>query len=249
MITDSFDIITEPVITPGDCYGPPQRLCDTCLVIFSSEIHAHLLERFPCHVAGEIRACNGVTPIYLFPWAGKKVAFYLSHVGSALASTDVIDAHHLTGAVKFVMFGSAGALNQAITAGKYVVPTAAYRDEGMSYHYAPPADYIEIPGGDRVEAVFAALRVPYVRGRVWTTDAFYRETRGQMTQRVAEGCLAVDMELAGVQAVCDFHGLQLYPFLQTGDVLDLPEYDHTGLHAANHDLQKLDLALEIVKQI
>jgi uridine phosphorylase len=41
--------------------------------------------------------------------------------------------------------GIAGTLDQEATTGKYVIPTAAYLDEGMSYHYASPSDYISIP--------------------------------------------------------------------------------------------------------
>ena len=60
-----------------------------------------------------------------------------------------------------------------------------------------------------------------------------------------EGCIAVDMEVAGVQAVCDFHNLDLYCFLQLGDVLNTDEYTIAQLALANHDLQKLSVALEI----
>ena len=91
----------------------------------------------------------------------------------------------------------------------------------MSYHYAPPADYIDIPGGKKVSEIFSALGVPHVCGKTWTPDAFYRELRHQMEARRAEGCLTVDMELAGVQAVCAFHGWELYSFLQCGDVLTI----------------------------
>jgi uridine phosphorylase len=66
---------------------------------------------------------------------------------------------------------------------------------------------------------------------------------------VDEGCLAVEMELAGVQAVCDFHGFALYDFLMTGDVLDQPEYSVAELHNANHSLDKFYLALEIALHI
>jgi purine-nucleoside phosphorylase len=93
------------------------------------------------------------------------------------------------------------------------------------------------------------LRLPYVKGRVWTTDAFYRETRDQVAARQKEGCIAVDMEVSGVQAVCDFHGFELYDFLVTGDILDAPVYENEGLQSANHDLDKLDIALEIAKRI
>ena len=249
MITDSFDNRTEPIVTPGAFYGEQRHLCDVCVVIFSKVIFDHVLASFPCEKAAEIHACNGCNPIYMLTHRDRKIAFYLSGVGSTAAATDVIEANWLTGATKFVMFGSAGSLNQQATSGKYVVPTEAYRDEGMSYHYAEPADYIRIPGADTVAAIFDDLKVPYGKGRVWTTDAIYRETRGQMEKRVQEGCLAVEMELAGVQAVCDFHGFSLYNFLMTGDVLDEPEYRYADLHQANHDLDKFYLSLEIALRL
>ncbi len=247
MITDSFDPKSLPVISPADCYGPGGQVCDVCLVTFSREIMNHVLSAFPCRKEAELLACNGSVPLYTFLWQGLTLGIYLSHVGSALAGTDVIDAAHLLGARRFVVFGSAGSLQREKTRGRYVVPTEAYRDEGMSYHYAPPSDYIPLPGSALVSEVLSRLEVPHVAGRVWTTDAFYRETRDQMARRVREGCLAVDMELSGLQAVCDFHGFRLYAFLETGDVLDGAEYDHSGLHAANHSLGKLDLALALAE--
>ena len=249
MITDSYDILTEPIASPRAFYGEQRHLCDLCIVIFSKVIYESVLSRFACQKVAEIGACNGAIPIYTFAHEGRVIAFYLTGIGSTAAATNVIEANWLTGATKFIMFGSAGSLCREETANRFVVPTAAYRDEGMSYHYAPPADYIDVPGAARVAEIFDELRVPYVLGRSWTTDAFYRETRGLMAKRVSEGCLAVEMELAGVQAVCDFHGFKLYNFLATGDVLDQPEYTPEGLHQANHALDKFDLALEIAKRV
>ena len=76
-----------------------------------------------------------------------------------------------------------------------------------------------------------------------------RETKGLVAKRKEEGCIAVEMELAGVQALCDFYGLTLYDFLEAGDVLSDSSYDINGLHVANHDLGKLYLALEIATMI
>ena len=59
----------------------------------------------------------------------------------------------------------------------------------------------------------------------------------------------MEMELAGVQAVCDFHGFELWDFLVTGDVLDAPSYEFDALASANHDLDKLWIALELAKRI
>ena len=99
-----------------------------------------------------------------------KIAGYLSHIGSALAGSDVINANWLTGADKFIMFGSAGSLDSNATDGKFVIPTAAYREEGLSYHYAAPTDYIEIKNAKAVKAIFDELNLPSVTGKVWTRN-------------------------------------------------------------------------------
>ncbi len=57
------------------------------------------------------------------------------------------------------------------------------------------------------------------------------------------------MELAGVQALCDFYGLTLYDFLEAGDVLADSGYEVSRLAAANHDLGKLHIALEIAVRV
>jgi hypothetical protein len=57
------------------------------------------------------------------------------------------------------------------------------------------------------------------------------------------------MELAGVEAVCNFNGFELYNFLEAGDVLGESSWDIKGLPAANHDLGKLMIAFETVKRV
>ena len=76
-----------------------------------------------------------------------------------------------------------------------------------------------------------------------------RETAGLVQKRKNEGCLAVEMELAGVEALCAFYGLELYNFLEAGDVLDESACDAKELPGANHGLKKLSIALEIMKRI
>ena len=102
---------------------------------------------------------------------------------------------------------------------------------------------------EKLAAIFDELHFPYVKGRVWTTDAFLRETAGPVAKRQEEGCIAVDMELAGVQSVCDFYGFDLYDFLVTGDVLSEDKYEMERFNDANHNLDKFYIALEIAKRI
>lgn len=249
MIIDSFDNVTNPIMSLEDFYGEKKNLIEKCLVIFSKEIYDYILNTYNCTEIGRITACNGDYPIYKFLLGDEEIGFYLTMVGSSMASQFVIEANWMTGARKFVMFGSAGSLNKAVTNGKYVIPVEAYRDEGMSYHYIEPSDYIEIKNHKTVKRIFDEKHIPNVEGRIWTTDAFLRETTGQIKKRQAEGVIAVEMEIAGVQSVCNFHSLDLYSFIVTGDVLSEDKYDVSGLKNANHNLDKLFVAFEIIQNI
>lgn len=250
MITNSYDPKSEAIISPASIFGAQKKICDIAIATFSREIYPAVLERYPNEQIAEISAANRVKPVHLLTLDNDmKVAFYLSEIGSAMAATDVIEINWKTGADRFILSGSAGALDKEATAGKYVIPTAVYRDEGMSYHYAPPSDFISIPKADYLAEFFSKNHLPFVKGKVWTTDAIYMETRELVRQRKADGCIAVEMELAGVQAVCDYLGLELYDFLVTGDVVDQQVYSPDGLIEANHSFDKFDIAVMIAKSI
>ena len=76
-----------------------------------------------------------------------------------------------------------------------------------------------------------------------------RETRGLVSKQQQEGCLAVEMEIAGVQALCSFYGLELYCFLEAGDVLSESTYRIGGLEEANHSIGKLLVAMKILGKL
>ncbi len=249
MITECYDIETDPIINVSDFYGEQKHLVDVCLILYSWEIQEHLLNTFQCEKIGELGVCNGKIPIYKINYKGKDVAFYLTGIGSAVASSLCYEASWAIGANKFIMFGSCGSLDREKTTGKFIVPTESYRGEGCSYYYAPPADYIEIKNCHKLAAIFEEINVPHVLGRNWTTDSMLRETKGLVAKRKEEGCISVEMELAGVQAVSDFYGLELYDFLEAGDVLEASGYEVEGLHGANHNLGKLYIGLEVALRV
>ena len=45
---------------------------------------------------------------------------------------------------KLVLFGTCGVLDRDIEATSIIIPTAALRDEGTSYHYLPASDEVEV---------------------------------------------------------------------------------------------------------
>lgn len=249
MITESYSEEREALFSPGAFLGERKNLCDTAIATFSGEIYQAVIDKYPHREVGNICSANGRKPIYAIEINGKEIVFYLSSIGACLAGIDIIEMQWQTGVKNLIIFGSCGALDSETINGKYIIPTQAYRDEGMSYHYAPPADYMEIKNSERLAEIFEELRLPFVKGRVWTTDAPYRETKTAVEKRKNDGCLAVEMELAGVQAVCDFHEIELYSFVMTGDVLDGEEYVIEGLEDANHCLDNFNIAVKIAEII
>ncbi len=246
MIIHDFDADTESLVNPKAFFGEKKTIVDTCLILFSGSILRFLLSRYECSVIG---AAGIEGNLYCFDYKGEKIAFYLSGIGSAFATETCYQVHWQTGATRFVMFGSCGSLDGEKTRGKFIVPTECYRGDGCSYYYAPASDYLPVRNAGRVAGVFDEIGVPYVRGRIWTTDSMLRETAGLIRKRKSEGCLAVEMELAGVEAMCDFYGLELFCFLEPGDVLGENGQDITDLPRAVHNPEKLFIALEIVKRV
>jgi len=101
------------------------------------------------------------------------------------------------------------------------------RDEGTSYHYLPPAKWAyargELPG---ILARHAALcELPVHRGRSWTTDAPYRETRSEIERHRAAGVLCAEMEAAALMALAKARDADIASLLHVTNVFATGEGD------------------------
>ena len=246
MIIDQF-IDEEEIIRPTSFYKQNEKILDVCLITFSHEIFLFAKNMEGSVVVGEMHAAGGVYEIIKLPVKEKRVGIFLSPCGSPAAGGFMEDVNAVTGVENYILFGSCGSLDSEKTKGKYIVVDEAYRDEGLSYHYIPPSDYISVPTWSVTRDFFEKNNIPYVVGKTWTTDAFYRETRSSMNKRKEEGCIAVEMEIAGCQAVAERRRWKLYPFLESEDILDGDEWNIGELGGANHRNSKLFLAIEIAK--
>jgi len=247
MIIHDYDPDTEPIVDPEAFFGKKKNLVSKCIILFSGALLRYLLDRYECSVIGSTGAGGG--NIYCFDYQGEKTAFYLSGIGSAIAAETCYHVHWQTGATRFIMFGACGSLDREKTRGRFIIPTECYRGDGCSYYYASASDYLPVRNAYKVAACFDAIGIPYIKGRVWTTDSMLRETAGLVQKRRSEGCLAVEMELAGVEAMCAFYGLELFSFLEAGDVLEESGHDIRDLPKAIHSPEKLLIALEMIKRI
>ena len=247
MITASFDGQSPAIIQPGSSENAPR--VDACILTFSWQIEQFVLKNYPCERIGSFWFATGETPVYRIDYKGKKFGFYKTYVGAPACVGTVEDSLNVLRTNKYVVFGGAGCLNKEIAHGKVMVPTAAYRDEGTSYHYAPAADWITVKNAPVVARFMEENGIPYVLGKTWTTDAFYRETRVNFEKRKADGCVSVEMECAALQALCDFRNLNLYMFFTSGDLLDVPKWDarhkEGEIAGTQHDAGHFDIAIEL----
>ena len=179
------------------------------------------------HECFKMRAEDGTHIAYEIDYQGSRLAFFQPGVGAPLAAA-FLEQAIARGCRRFVVCGGAGALVPELALGQVVVPTAAVRDEGTSYHYLAPSREVE-PAQDAVEAVTSLLverGVPFVTGKTWSTDGIYRETRGRAARRREEGCLVVEMEAAALFAVARFRSVPLVYLLYAGDSLAGEGWDH-----------------------
>lgn len=97
---------------------------------------------------------------------------------------------------------SAGQIVAAGPAPYFVVIDRALRDEGTSYHYAPPTEFANAEPA-LVRKAASALQdsgVEAIVGASWTTDAPFRETAEAIAFAREKGILAVEMEAAALYA-------------------------------------------------
>ncbi|MDR1464017.1 MAG: nucleoside phosphorylase [Oscillospiraceae bacterium] len=242
-ILDTFDPSPEAIIMPKlirPARGAETPLPETVLVTFRKEITERLLQRFAPEVVGAC-ALGRTVQLYRFVCESKPFGFYNTLVGGA-PNAILLEQAIAMGGRRILVFGTCGALRPDLTSGHFILPTEAYRDEGVSYHYAPPGDWIRVPTAQRLGEIFDELGLPYTKGRTWTTDAFFRETPRNTQLRREQGCLAVEMECASLMAVAQLRGAEVYQFFYADDCLTGNTWDRRTMGAETQDTQERVLA-------
>jgi uridine phosphorylase len=146
--------------------------------------------------------------LFTFELDGKRVGIIGCAVGASYA---VLIAEQLfaCGCRHLVSLTSAGQIVPAGPPPYFVIIDRALRDEGTSYHYAPPAEFAEADAALVAVASAALQGAPFTChvGASWTTDAPFRETAEAIESARRRGILAVEMEAAALYAFANFHGL------------------------------------------
>ena len=228
-IEKAFDNLSEEILKPWELYEKIENPPEVAVVTFRPQFIDIVENRPDVEIITDKLIGGGSNKnVYTVTNKNKRIAVYQTIVGgpSSVMRLEVMIAWGLK---KFVFFGDCGVLDKNIADGNFIIPTEAYRDEGTSYHYAPASDYIEVKTADKLSEIMKELKLPHVKGRTWTTDAVFRETRNNMLKRKADGCLTVDMECASIMAAGQFRGVEVYQLLYAADNLDSSEWERRSL--------------------
>ena len=246
MLCSEFDPDRAAMINPEECVAPVPGFPEICVFPFSKRIVQQCVDRYQGEQIATLAFCSGQVPIYRMEIQGVTLAMGLPHVGGPAASS-FIEEVRVKGGKYFVFFGSAGTLSRDIPLNSFILPTAAIRDEGLSYHYLPPADEVELDPAcvGACRQAMEDLGLPVAEGKTWTTDAFYRETRGKMARRKEQGCLCVEMECASLAAVAQFRGVKFAEFFYVTDNLDGPVWDSGVLHQQGASMAEESVAAAV----
>jgi uridine phosphorylase len=166
------------------------------------------------------------TSLDTFSLASRTVGIIGSVVGASFA---VLVAEELfaSGCRLLLSMTSAGQITTAGNPPYFVLIERALRDEGTSYHYAPPAEYADADPRLVTMAQHAVepLRQNVLVGSAWTTDAPFRETEEAIDAARSKGILAVEMEAAALYAFAQAKNVDVICFAHVTNTMGLAEQD------------------------
>lgn len=141
---------------------------------------------------------------------------------------------------------SAGQILPAGQPPYFVLIDRAVRDDGTSYHYLPPEEYVEADGDliERVASLLGNAGLHVERGASWTTDAPFRETPSAIARWRDDGVLTADMEAASLYAFARARGRAVVCFAHVTNTMAQSSGDFEK-GASNGALAALDVLVAV----
>ncbi len=192
--------------------------------------------------------------MFEFERRGQRIGIVGNAVGAPYAVL-LAEQMFASGCRLLISITSSGQLKSLGETPYYVLAEEAWRDEGTSYHYLPPADFAAADpklidaawraladGGLSVHAD-GGLRVH--KGRTWTTDAPFRETQAVIEEGRALGLAAIEMETAALYAFAAAKAHPVLCFAHVTNTMAVTEVDFEkgDAHGALDSLRLLDALL------
>lgn len=144
-------------------------------------------------------------------------------VGAPFAAL-IVEKLIALGAKRLVQMGWCGAVSPRLKVGDIIIPDGAVSGEGTSQYYQ--SEKVE-PGiapspvlCRTLSAVLMRAELTCRTGKIWSTDAPYRESRKQLQLLMQDdGVVGVDMEFSALCSVASFRGIEFSSVMVVSDEL------------------------------
>lgn len=220
-----YDSDTSAVIMP-DHEHIDMKLPKRAVFAFLGDAVDKYAEEHSASIASCFISATKHYPIYVIDTDRNPYCLVQAPVGAS-AAAQILDWLISYGVRKIISAGSCGVLRE-YDENVFLVPYKALRDEGTSYHYAPPSRYIDISEKARgaIEKTLRDHGLKYEEVITWSTDGFFRETKEKVEYRKNEGCAVVEMECSALAACAKMRDAIWGELLFTADTLaDAEKYD------------------------
>lgn len=230
MLLEEFDETISSTFDPYEVENVIEGFPKIGVSCFSKKLFDQLINKFRGIEIAFSSCGNGKLPIYKINYEGLDIVLFMSRVGAPACVVQYEELFAM-GLDRIVVFGTCGVLDKNIDDMAIIIPNAALRDEGTSYHYLKASR--EIIVNQKYKTKFIELlnkhNYSFKEGKVWTTDAPYRETRKKVEDRKKEGCICVDMECSALAALAKFRNKEIFQFFYAADNLDSAKWDKRSL--------------------
>lgn len=253
MILREFDSRTKPIINAQELLAPIEGMPRTLISCFAHDLVEYAVKKYKGEIVQYFHCANGAIPIYRLHIEGKSIGIVMSLVGAPAVIAEYEELFAM-GVQQMLVFGTCGVLDKKIKDHAIIIPNKAIRDEGTSYHYAEYHEEITVNANTFYQMVdiLEGMKIPHKTGKVWTTDAIYRETKGKRDRRKAQGCICVDMEASAIAAFAHFKNRSIAQFFYTADSVADDKWEERSLSNKSKFQEKtgfVDLALELAGRL
>jgi purine-nucleoside phosphorylase len=160
---------------------------------------------------------NYTYPIKIYKKNKKELLFtYGGGIGPS-ALCDKLELLIALGVMEVYIIGMCGGIQKNLKIGDVIVVTDAVRDEGVSYHYLKA---LKKAKADKrmLNLLKSKIKKAYF-GKIWTTDAMYREPISKYRKYKKEGILGIDMETSSAYAVGLYRKIKVVSLLVVSDMI------------------------------
>ena len=210
------DVLIQPRRLPGD------PLIDHPIIFNLFEPYLELLRRELKVKKSELKKNRFPATVYLTTkLKKKKISVFGTPLGAPHAVI-MLERLIAMGAQKIIALGCCGSLQSYLPIGSFVLPLTALSEEGTSLHYPLPKSKVPAADAQIVNICLAKCaenKIKPFSGKVWTTDALFRETREKVKKYSQNNVLAVEMEMSALFTVAAYRKVQLGGIMVVSDEL------------------------------